>query len=112
MYERSARVLAWNIRNKLRELGIPSYPASSRDGFVFIMVEYRDKRLLVWIRTSPITSKALPLAKKIAGKYEKADLFVLEFYEEIDYAEGWKTLDIAKVKAVEEAVEEIRKRLE
>jgi len=109
MHERSARVLAREISMKLSEAGIPTYPASLRDGFVFMVVGKGEDRVLVWIRTSPITRKAITLSKKIISKYQHKDLIILEFYEQADFNEP--EAHIEKVSNVDEAVKCIRKYL-
>ena len=110
MHERSARVLAREISSKLRKEGMPIHPVSLRDGFVVVAVGRGENRMLVWIRTSPITKKSCELAKKIIGKYQHKKSIVLEFYELADLVEP-KEMHIEKVGNTDEAIEAIKKHL-
>lgn len=108
--ERSARVLAREISSKLMNEGVPVHPVSLRDGFVVVAVGRGENRVMVWIRTSPITKKSCELAKKIIGKYQHKKSIVLEFYEQADLAEP-KEMHIEKVGNTDEAIETIKKHL-
>ena len=102
LYERSARVLGTRIKLELERLGFKVYPVSTRDGFYMLMVERSQKRLLVWIRTSPITERALRLFERMASKYVKDAVLVLKFYERADYVPT--QLSSRRVSSGEEAV--------
>ena len=104
---RSARILEKNIRDKLEELGFETSTVSMRDGFTMFMVEKGQKRLLVWIRCSPITEKAINLYKKITGKYVVSGYLTLKFYEPSDYIPLPGQLNAIKVNSIEDALKKI-----
>jgi len=99
--------LEYKIRNKLKELGYETGTVSMRDGFTMFMVEKGQKRLLVWVRCSPITEKAINLYKKITGKYVASGYLTLRFYESTDYVPLPDQLNAVKVNTIEEALEKI-----
>jgi len=86
--DRSVREVMYMIREKLEERGYRTYDISYRDGFTIFMVEAGDKRVIVWVRKSPLTSKALELFKKIVGKYE---------YDKVMILRTEKTADLIKL---------------
>ena len=66
----SEKELAVLVRNELKARGIETGEISYRDGFRMFMAEKGRRRVAVWIRTTPITQKAVRLASKILSKYE------------------------------------------
>jgi len=54
--------------------------ASKRDGLVLLKLNREGKTILVWVKGSPITEKALRLYDKVVSKheYDKAILFKLK----------------------------------
>lgn len=59
--------------------------ASRRDGLVLVKLDMGDKTVLVWVRGSPVTERALRLYDKVASRhcYDEAWLFKLK--KEADY---------------------------
>ncbi|MEX0569064.1 MAG: hypothetical protein Q6363_007910 [Candidatus Njordarchaeota archaeon] len=58
---------------------------SKRDGFVMIKITNNNKEIIVWIRQTPITHKAMILAEKIVSKYHSDEKILLKLYEYADY---------------------------
>ena len=58
---------------------------SKRDGFVMVKISKDGEEMIVWIRQTPITSRALKLAKKIAGRYSVDKKILLKLYDYADY---------------------------
>lgn len=103
---RSVRRLDYNIRKIIEEkTGYKTLQLSERDGFTIFTVE-NTKRIIVWVRSSPITRKALVLFNKIIANYEYDDIIVFRTNKKPDYMKTPKEYRI--VYSVEELLKTIQ----
>ena len=58
---------------------------SRRDGHVIIKVREGDATVIIWVRQSPITEKALNLFKRMISKHSYDKLVLVKLYDRADY---------------------------
>jgi len=74
-------------------------PSLARDGFVIVKLEKDSETWLIWIRTSPITDRALRLFKRITERHKYDRLVLLKEDARADYV-TFKELEDAKIVVV------------
>jgi len=78
------RSLEEQIAEKLLERFVGFF-VSRRDGLVLVKIKVKDKTVLVWIRASPITEKALRLYNRVASKHHFDEAWLFKLKREADY---------------------------
>jgi len=63
------REIMAKVRGELEMQGVRTGTMSLRDGFTMFMAEKGDKRVAVWLRSAPITPKAMEIFNKMISKY-------------------------------------------
>jgi len=59
--------------------------ASRRDGLVLVKLNMEGRTVLVWVRGSPITEKALRLYDKVASRHQFDEAWLFKLKKEADY---------------------------
>lgn len=66
-----------------------------KDGFVLLYKKICDddcKKVLIWIRKSPITEKAVDYMKRVLSRVAHDEVWLLKLYVEPDFTEAYKEL--------------------
>jgi len=102
------KVVEAEVRSRLEELGLKTFDVCRRDGLTIFAVEDEKKRLLVWIRSAPITSIALSMFEKKISKYQHDGVLIVRLTTapEAEYVKNVKHRIIYTVK-VDEIVKTI-----
>ncbi len=58
---------------------------SKRDGFVMVRIVREGEEIIIWVRQTPITERALELAKKMCGKYSHDKKILLKLHRYADH---------------------------
>ena len=83
------------IVEELEKRGYIVEYVSDRNGLRIILVEKDDERYILWIRSSPLTRKALELAERILKPYEDiTGMIIVKTTKRADYirVKEWKQL--------------------
>jgi len=78
------RSLEEQIAEKLLERFVGFF-VSRRDGLVLVKVKVEGKTVLIWVRASPITEKALCLYDRVASKHHFDEAWLFKLKREADY---------------------------
>jgi len=82
--------------------------ASRRDGLVLVKLDAGGRTVLVWIRGSPITDRALRLYDRVASKHRYDEAWLLKLRRAADYV-SFRELE-ERFSRIAHSLEELRLR--